>query len=123
MFQHYDNKIAFLHTVYLSTIEEAKEFKALCPNLDKSRAVVPFTLDAEALEILLRSGIHPLVAIKVTGLWADSEKTYLQSKPYLDALWKTVEEAVDTEINRNGLQGQVAQAKQIVGDLNGTKNN
>lgn len=51
MFQHYDNKIAFLHTVYLSTIEEAKEFKALCPNLDKSRAVVPFTLDAEALEM------------------------------------------------------------------------
>ena len=78
---------------------------------------------SEALEILLRSGIHPLVAIKVTGLWADSEKTYLLSKPYLDALWKTVEEAVDTEINRNGLQGQVAQAKQIVGDLNGTKNN
>lgn len=78
---------------------------------------------SEALEILLRSGIHPLVAIKVTGLWTDAEKIYMQSKPYLDALWHTVDDAIDGEITERGLQGQVAQAKQIVGDLNGTKNN
>lgn len=73
---------------------------------------------AEALEILLRSGIHPLVAIKVTGLWADSEKTYLQSKPYLEVLYKTI----DTVIEEQGLQEQVDKAKQIVGGLNGNKN-
>lgn len=118
-----------LNKVALKVIEQEKGVDD-CPinELDYDVHIVHSPTDnllvkSEALEILLRSGIHPLVAIKVTGLWADSEKTYLQSKPYLDALWKTVEEAVDTEINRNGLQGQVAQAKQIVGDLNGTKNN
>ena len=118
-----------LNKVALKVIEQEKGVDD-CPinELDYDVHIVHSPTDnllvkSEALEILLRSGIHPLVAIKVTGLWADSEKTYLQSKPYLDALWKTVEEAVDTEINRNGLQGQVAQAKQIVGDLNGAKNN
>lgn len=78
---------------------------------------------AESLEILLRCGIHPLVAIKVTGLWADSEKTYLQSKPYLDALWHTVDEAIDSEITKQGLNDQVNTAKKIMGDLqNGNTN-
>lgn len=74
---------------------------------------------SEALEILLRSGIHPLVAVRVVGLWADPEKVYMQSKPYLDALWKTV----DQMIEQNNLQGEVEKAKQIVGGLNGNKNN
>lgn len=77
---------------------------------------------SEALEILLRSGIHPLVAIKVTGLWADSEKTYIQSMPYLDAAWKKVDKAIDGEITKQGLQDQVDKAKQIVGGLNGSQN-
>lgn len=79
-------------------------------------------IKSEALEILLRSGIHPLVAIKVTGLWADSEKTYLQSKPYLDALWHTVDDAIDAEIAKQGLSGQVEKAKQIVGGMSGKNN-
>lgn len=74
---------------------------------------------SEALEILLRSGIHPLVAVRVVGLWADPEKVFLQSKPYLDALWKTV----DQMIEENNLQGEVEKAKQIVGGLNGKQNN
>ena len=77
---------------------------------------------AESLEILLRCGIHPLVAIKVTGLWADSEKTYLQSKPYLDALRHTVDDAIDAEIAEQGLSGQVEKAKQIVGGMSGKNN-
>ncbi len=77
---------------------------------------------SEALEILLRSGIHPLVAIKVTGLWTDAEKIYMQSKPYLDALWKTVDDALEGEIAKQGLQAQVKQAKQIVGGMNGNQN-
>ena len=78
---------------------------------------------SEALEILLRSGIHPLVAIKVVGLWADAEKTFIQSKPYLDALWHTVDDAIDTEIAKQGLGSQVAKAEKIMGDLqNGNTN-
>lgn len=73
---------------------------------------------SEALEILLRSGIHPLVAIRVTGLWADPEKTFIQSKPYLDVLYKTIDEM----INEQGLQAQVKQAEQIVGGMNGNQN-
>ena len=65
---------------------------------------------SEALEILLRSGIHPLVAVKVTGLWADSEKVYLQSKPYFDAKYHTI----DDLINENGLADQVADAERIL---------
>jgi len=67
---------------------------------------------AEALEILLRTGIHPLVAIKVTGLWADAEKTYIQSKPYLDAKY------LDDAIKAKGLEGQIPIAEKI---LNGDK--
>ena len=70
---------------------------------------------AEALEILLRSGIHPLVAIKVSGLWADAEKTFVQSQPYLDAKYKTIDAAIKGE----NLEGQIPIAEKI---LNGTKN-
>ena len=63
------------------------------------------------------------MAIKVVGLWADAEKTYIQSKPYLDALWHTVNDAIDTEINKQGLNSQVARAEKIMGDLqNGNTN-
>ena len=46
----------------------------------------------EALKMLLEAGIHPLIALKTSGLWADAEKTFLMSKPYLDALYETVED-------------------------------
>ena len=39
---------------------------------------------SQVLQLLLSSGIHPLVAIKVCGLWGDAEKVYLLSKPYLE---------------------------------------
>jgi len=65
---------------------------------------------AEALEILLRSGIHPLVAVKVVGLWADAEKVFVQSKGYLDAKYQPIEEI----IKRNGLEGQIPIAEKIL---------
>lgn len=49
----------------------------------------------QVLQMLLSSGIHPLVAIKVCGLWGDAEKVYLMSKPYLDVLYKTIKEVVE----------------------------
>lgn len=59
---------------------------------------------SQTLYQLLQSGIHPLVAIKTVGLWGDSEKTFLLSKPYIDNLWKTIydsAEKVDTKSVNN----------------------
>lgn len=65
---------------------------------------------AESLEILLRSGVHPLVAIRVCGLWSDAEKTYIESKPYLDNLYKTIDDA----IKQQELDAEVAKAQAIL---------
>lgn len=77
---------------------------------------------AESLELLLRSGVHPLVAIKACSLWSDPEKVYTQSKPYLDALYQTIDEKIASE----NLQGELDRAKAIleankVGDTDGSK--
>ena len=52
---------------------------------------------SQTLYQLLRAGIHPLIAVKTVGLWGDSEKTFLLSKPYMDALWQTAEEKEEQE--------------------------
>lgn len=72
----------------------------------------------QVLQMLLQSGIHPLVAIKVCGLWGDAEKVYLMSKPYLDVLYKSIDEAIE----QNGLQNQVNQAQNLVNQFNKNQN-
>lgn len=57
----------------------------------------------QSLTMLLQAGIHPLIAIKVCGLWSDAEKVFLQSKEYLDVLYKTVENANEQEIKAKQL--------------------
>lgn len=52
---------------------------------------------AQTLYQLLQAGIHPLVAVKTVGLWGDAEKTYMLSKPYFDALWKTIDNVEEEE--------------------------
>ena len=47
---------------------------------------------AQTLLQLLQCGIHPLIAIKTVGLWGDAEKTFLLSQPYIDNLWKTIDD-------------------------------
>lgn len=47
---------------------------------------------AQVLQMLLQSGTHPKLAVERSGLWGDSEKAYIQSKPYFDAKYKTVDE-------------------------------
>lgn len=47
---------------------------------------------AQALIYLLERGIHPKIAIQTCDLWGDPEKVYLQSKDYLDAIYKTAAE-------------------------------
>lgn len=67
---------------------------------------------AQTLLLLLQAGIHPLVAIKTVGLWGDSEKTYVLSKPYLDNLYKTIKDVEEQE----------KKAQEIVNQLNNQQN-
>lgn len=67
---------------------------------------------AQTLLLLLQGGIHPLVAIKTVGLWADAEKVFLMSKGYLDNLYKTIENVAEQE----------AKAQEIITQLNNQQN-
>lgn len=67
---------------------------------------------AQTLQLLLQSGIHPLIAVRTVGLWGDSEKTYLQSKPYFSNLYKTIEDVEEQE----------KKAKEIVNTMNQQQN-
>ena len=72
---------------------------------------------SEALAMLLKNGIHPLVAIKTCGLWSDCEKVFVLSKPYLDNLYKTIDDAIEAQ----GLTEQVQEANELLasGGANG----
>lgn len=52
---------------------------------------------SQTLLQLMQCGIHPLVAIKTVGLWGDAEKTFLLSRPYLENLWKTIDDVEEQE--------------------------
>lgn len=66
---------------------------------------------SEALEILLRSGIHPLVALKVSGLWADSEKVFMQSRKCLNIKQQY---DIDNAIEQANVKDQVLKAEEIL---------
>lgn len=66
------------------------------------------SVKANVLTLLLQAGIHPLIAIKVSGLWNDPENVYLMSKPYLDVIYKTIDDAI-AEIPDADEQTQKAQ--------------
>lgn len=57
------------------------------------------SVKAMSLGYLLQNGVHPRIAIETCGLWGDAEKVFLQSKPYLDHLWKKAdnETAIEEE--------------------------
>ena len=66
----------------------------------------------QALQYLLQCGIHPLVAIKTVGLWGDAEKTFLESQPYLNNLWKTIDD----------VKAEEEKAKKAMEDFNNQQN-
>lgn len=66
----------------------------------------------QALQYLLQCGIHPIIAIKTVGLWGDAEKVFMLSKPYLDNLWKTIDD----------VQEQEQRAKELLEDFNKKQN-
>lgn len=70
---------------------------------------------AQVYQLLVQSGIHPLIAITTCGLWTDSEKIYLMSKPYLDVLYKTIDEMVEDA------EGQKQKAQELVEQFNQSK--
>lgn len=67
---------------------------------------------AQVYQMLVGAGIHPLIAIKTCGLWTDSEKIFLLSKPYLDVLYKTIDEVVENAAE------QEQKAKELVEQYN-----
>lgn len=67
---------------------------------------------SQTLFQLLQCGIHPLIAIKTVGLWGDAEKTFLLSKPYIDNIYKTIDDAEEQE----------RKAQEIVNQLNNQGN-
>lgn len=72
---------------------------------------------SESFKMLVEAGIHPLIAIETCGLWGDSEKVYQVSKPYLDVLYKTIDEVVENA------DQQRAQAQQIMNGQGQQQNN
>ena len=72
----------------------------------------------QSLQMLLQCGIHPLIAIRTVGLFEDAEKVFMQSKDYLEVLYKTVDQVEDAEeqqrkaeeilakVNNNGEQNE-----------------
>ena len=72
---------------------------------------------AQVLQMLLASGTHPKLAVERSGLWGDSEKAYIQSKPYFDAKYKTadeIEKSQQAEIDRLKAERQENEENQAV---------
>lgn len=65
-------------------------------------------IKAETLQMLLNSNIHPQVAIKTSGLWADSEKVYSMSKEAMEKKddGEGVVSAVPVDEGRKGVPGK-----------------
>lgn len=71
---------------------------------------------SQVFQMLVKAGIHPLIAIKTCGMWTDSEKVYMLSKPYLDVLYKTIDEVVPDA------KEQEEKANEIVEQFNNQQN-
>lgn len=107
-----------LYTVILNIIRQEKGDKE-CPfgALDYDVQISHSPTDnmqvkSQVFSMLVQAGIHPLVAIKTCGLWTDAEKVFLLSKPYLDVLYKTIDEVVEDSTE------QEKKAKELVEQLN-----
>lgn len=71
---------------------------------------------SQVFQMLVNAGIHPLIAIKTCGMWTDSEKVFMLSKPYLDVLYKTIDEVVPDAIE------QEEKATELVEQFNNQQN-
>lgn len=96
-----DKQLALLVLNRLRVVGEELPIKAIDFDVQISHSPMDNLLvKVEALEMLLRNGIHPLIAIRTVGLFTDSEKIYLESKEYLDKMiYKDIENA-DEQIKK-----------------------
>lgn len=60
----------------------------------------------QALAQMLQAGINPRIAVATCGLWGDAEKVSLQSQPYFDVLYKTID-MVNEEIKQQSKNNQL----------------
>ena len=60
----------------------------------------------QALAQMLQAGINPRIAVATCGLWGDAEKVSLQSQPYFDVLYKTID-MVNEEIKQQSENNQL----------------
>lgn len=60
----------------------------------------------QALTQMLQAGINPRIAVATCGLWGDAEKVSLQSQPYFDVLYKTID-MVNEEIKQQSKNNQL----------------
>ena len=77
---------------------------------------------AQVLQMLLSCGVHPLIAIKTCGLWADAEKTFLISKDYLDVIYKTIDQIEDAQEQEQKAKDLMAQYEQQQKDMQKVNN-
>lgn len=66
----------------------------------------------QALSNLLSSGIHPLIALSTIGLFEDPQHVFGESKPYMDAIYRTADEIAKEQVA--DYDEQKAKAKQIL---------
>lgn len=57
---------------------------------------------AQVAQILLKAGFEPKLVTKVINLFADDEEAYRDSKPYLDAIYQTVDSIKENGVILNG---------------------
>ena len=121
------------------TIKSEKEFLRIALNILKTKQQISdkitiadidvkitrnktdnMLVKAQALIYMLEKGIHPKIAIRTCDLWGDPEKVYLESGPYLDALYKTAEEMQAQEEKARAAQNAALSASALNGgDDNG----
>lgn len=58
-------------------------------------------LKAQVLNLLLTSGVEPDRAFKTCNLWSDPEEAYAESKPYLNAKYKTADQIEKEELEES----------------------
>lgn len=113
-----------LNTVILNIIRQEKGSEE-CPfgimDYDVQISHSPtdnMQVKTQVFQILVSSGIHPLIAIKTCGLWTDAEKVFLLSKPYLDAKYQTIDDLIK-EVDKTGEQQE--KANQLMEEYNNSK--
>lgn len=75
----------------------------------------------QSLQMLLQAGIHPLIAVKVVGLFEDAEKVFNLSKPYFDVLYKTIDMIEDEKEQEKKAQELLSKINSKEDEINGNE--